>query len=149
MTDNTPDVRPEDALQVAQRALQKANELEAENERLRERVAELEATQPDTDGYPDDRDVRVGMVRSHLIQRAKSQHGKAAIDYKDIKHGVFNAEPSAGHCYDLMDRAATAEGFEVRNPAGENKQLVVDLDRVKDLSGVSRVNKDVQGVGTI
>jgi len=123
-------------------AMQRIRDLEAENERLRDRVAELEATQPDTDGYPDDRDTRIGMVRSHLIERARNQHGKAAIDYKDVKYGVFQGEPSPGHCYDLMERAADMDGFAYDRPSGEGgqKRVRVNLDGVNDLDRFHAVN---------
>lgn len=138
-----PDVRPEDALEVAQRALRKVNQLEQENERLRERVAELEATQESSDDYERlDRDTKVGMVRGHLIDRARAQHGKAAIDYDDVMWEVFDGEPSADHCYTLMQLAEQADGFDVRERSGENRQLVVNLDATKDLTAFSHANKD-------
>lgn len=145
-----PAVRPEDALQVAQRALRKVNDLEgeiddlrAENERLRERVAELEATTEVSDDYDQlDRDTKVGMVRGHLIDRARAQHGMAAIDYDDVMWEVFDGEPSADHCYTLMRLAAQAEGFKIRDPSGENRQLIVNLDATNDLTGFSHANKD-------
>jgi len=150
MSDDHPDVRPEDALQVAQRALRKVNDLKgdlndlrAENERLRDRIAELEATTEVSDDYDQlDRDTKVGMVRGHLIERARQQHGKAAIDYDDVMWEVFDGEPSADHCYTLMQKAATADGFDVRDRQGENRQLVVDLDATKDLTAFSHANKD-------
>jgi len=146
----TPDVRPEDALQVAQRALQKANELEqdvadleAENERLRERLVALEASKPDQTDYQNlDRHTKVGMVREHVVQRAQQQHGKAAVDYDDVMWEVFDGEPSADHCYTLMERAATAEGFQIRDPKGENRQLTVDIDATNPMLGFSHANKD-------
>ena len=145
-----PDVRAEDALQVAQRALRKVNELEGEladlreeNDQLRERVIELELRQESSEDYARlDRDTKVGMVRGHLIDRARAQHGKAAIDYDDVMWEVFDGEPSADHCYTLMQLAAQADGFDVRERSGENRQLVVNLDATKDLTAFSHANKD-------
>jgi len=143
MSDDQPDVRPEDALQVAQRALSKVNELERENEELRERVVALEAALPDRGEYDDlDRQTKVGMVREHLVERARDQHGAAAIDYDGVMWEVFDGEPSADHCYTLMKLAAQAEGFNTRDPSGGNKELVVDLDSTKPVLGFSHANKD-------
>lgn len=138
-----PTVRPEDALQVAQRALAKANALEDENEELRERIVELEARQSSSDDYATlDRDEKVGMVREELVKRARAQHGRAAMDYDDVMWGVFDGEPSADHCYTLMQLAANAEGYDLRDPDGGNREVTVDLDAAKDATGFSRANKD-------
>lgn len=105
-----PDVRPEDALQVAQRALAKVNDLEAETEDLRERVVSLELRLSEHD---DDRsyeslsiDEKIGLVREHAYQVACDGHGRAALDYKDIRYGCFDGRASADTCYRLMRRAA-------------------------------------------
>lgn len=138
-----PDVRPEDALQVAQRALAKANALEDENEQLRERIVELEARQSRSEDYGAlDRDEKVGMVREELVKRARAGHGKAAMDYDDVMWGVFDGDPSADHCYTLMQLAANAEGYDLREPDGSNREATVDLDAAKDALGFSHANKD-------
>lgn len=143
VSDDQPDVRPEDALQVAQRALSKMNELEEENEELRERVVALEAALPDRSEYDDlDRQTKVGMVREHLVERARDQHGKATIDYDGVMWEVFDGEPSADHCYTLMELAAQAEGFDIRDPSTGNRELTVNLAATKPVLGFSRANKD-------
>lgn len=144
------EVRPEDALQVAQRALQKVNDveqrLEAQQETIdaqHERIMSLEARQEDTSDYDAlDRDMKVGMVREHIVDRAQNQHGKAAIDYNDVQWGVFDGEPSADHCYTLMERAANADGFNFENPDGQNKRLTVNVDATNPVLGFSHANKD-------
>jgi hypothetical protein len=142
MTDE-PDVRPEDALQVAQRALSKVQEQEQTIAELQERVAALEAAQPDRSGYDDlDRETKVGMVREHLVERAQNQHGRAAIDYDGVMWEVFEGDPSADHCYTLMELAAQAEGFDLRDPSTGNRELVVDIDATNPKLGFSRANKD-------
>jgi len=143
-------ITPEDALQVAQRALQRANEIELDVEDLREtvnaqheRIVALEARQEDTSEYDTlDRDTKVGMLREHVVERARQQHGLAAIDYNDVQWGVFDGEPSADHCYTLMQLAANADGFEYENPDGENKRLTVNIDATNPVLGFSRANKD-------
>jgi hypothetical protein len=142
MTDG-PDVRPEDALQVAQRALAKVQEQEQTISELQERVAALEAAQPDRSEYDDlDRETKVGMVREHLVERAQDQHGRAAIDYNGVKWEVFDGEPSPDYCYTLMELAAEAGGFDLRDPNNGNRELVVDIGATKPELGFSRTNKD-------
>jgi hypothetical protein len=142
------DPRPEDALKIAQRALRKVDDQEEVIESLQERVAALEAAQPERDEYDDlDRDTKVGMVREHLVERAQSQHGRAAIDYDGVMWEVFDGEPSADHCYTLMQRAASADGFEYRDPSTGNKQLVVDIDATNAVLGFSHANKEAAGRG--
>lgn len=147
---STNEVRPEDALQVAQRALQKVNDLEQRLEDQQEtidaqheRIVALEAKTEDTGDYETlDRDTKVGMVREHIVERARNQHGKAAIDYNDVQWGVFDGEPSADHCYTLMQRAASAEGFNFEDPDGQNKRLTVNIDATNPVLGFSHANKD-------
>jgi len=99
----TPSVSAEDALQVAQRALGKVNDLENELEDLREEhaetVEELTAVKMRLSEIDDERpysgltlDEKVGMVREHAFRRAKNGHGKAALDYNDIMWSVFDGE---------------------------------------------------------
>lgn len=148
------EVRPEDALQVAQRALQKVNDLEQRIdeqaeiiERQKERIVSVEARQEDTSEYATlDRDTKVGMVREHIVERAQNQHGKAAIDYNDVQWGVFDGEPSADHCYTLMQLAANADGFNFDNPKGQNKRLTVNIDATNPVLCFSHANKDSREV---
>ena len=143
MSEDQPDVRPEDALQVAQRALAKANEMERTVEDHEERIAQLEAAIPDRSDYETlDTQTKVGIVREHLVKRAQEQSGRAAIDYQGVMWEAFDGEPSADHCYTLMERAASAEGFDVRDPKKGNKQLTVNLDATKATLGFSRANKE-------
>jgi hypothetical protein len=151
------DVTPEDALQVAQRALAKVNDLERELEALQadhdEAVEELTAARLRLSSHDEERtydqltrDDKIGMVREHAFERATDAGGRTAIDYSDVKWGVFDGGPSASHCYDLLrwaagggestpdeqqDITAGIEGFAVRDPDDGNMQLVVDVDRAK------------------
>ena len=155
---DAPEIRPEDALQVAQRALarvseveERMDELEAENERLEYRVAELEAGLPDENTPYDqlDLDEKVGRVRRYLMKRADaSPDGWAKIDYDDVMWSVFNGEPSADHCYKLMRLAANAEGFEYRDPEKGNKHVSLNQAAAKASAAFSHANKtDSEGVG--
>jgi len=138
-----PQVTPEDAVQVAQRALQKVNEQQEIINDLQQRVTELEASQPDTSDYDSlDRDDKVGLVREHLIKRAHDGNGRAAVDYKDVKFAVFDGEPSADHCYTLMQIAGQASGFNCEDPSGGNKRLTVNSKETKPNTGFSHANKD-------
>lgn len=139
--DELPDIRPEDALQVAQRSLQKANELERLYHELEddlEAIADdlaqvnLRLSAQDEDRAYDDlsRDAKVGMVREYLFDRATDGRGRT-LDYSDVQEKVFDGEPSPRHCYDLMQLAAQADGFEVRDPAGRNRHLRIDVQTAR------------------
>ena len=145
-----PDVTPQDALAVAQRALSKANDLEQleqDVEDLRDEVTELKLRLSEHDDNTDYRDLtlddKIGMVREYAFRKAQSAGGLAKLDYDDIMWSVFDGEPGTKHCYKLMRRAAgTAEdeqsdindgavGFVVRDPSDGNRHLAVDADRAK------------------
>ena len=114
MSDGGVDIRPEDALQIAQRALAKVNGLEERVDELEGDVTELSLRLSE---HGEDRryesltiDEKIGMVREHGFVVARDGHGKAALDYKDIRYGCFDGEPSADTCYRLMRRAAGCGG---------------------------------------
>ena len=146
------DVSARDALAIAQRALGKANGLEAdldeatdEIERLREDVTSLALRLSEHDDERDyaelTRDDKVGMVREHAFQKASRGSGLAALDYDDIMWEVFDGEPSADHCYTLMKLAADVRGFEVKTPASGNRSLTVDAKEAKRGAVFSSANK--------
>jgi len=145
-----PSITAEDAVQLAQKAIQKANEnekeiatLREENENLRQCIQELKAAQPDTSDYENlDRDDKVGLVRQHLYKKATDSNGKAKVDYKDVRWSVFDGEPSPDHCYTLMQQAATEAGFEMNDPDTGNKRLTVNTARTNTEGGFSHANKD-------
>lgn len=153
MTDDI-DVQPEDALEVAQRALAKINELEQECEDRADRVAafeeELTSVKLRLSEIDDDRDYealttdeKVGMVREHAFQKAADGHGRAKLDYSAIKWEVFDGEPGNNHCYRLMrlaagndddeqtDFDAGAVGFKHCDPDDGNQHLAVNAERAK------------------
>ncbi|GAA0539836.1 hypothetical protein ABNG02_15600 [Halorubrum ejinorense] len=146
------DVSARDALAIAQRALAKANGLEAdldeataEIEQLHEDVTSLELRLSEHDDDRDyaqlTRDDKVGMVREHAFQKATRGSGVAALDYDDIRWEVFDGEPSADHCYTLMELAADVRGFEVKTPASGNRSLTVDASEAKRGAVFSSANK--------
>ena len=146
------DVSARDALAIAQRALAKANSLEddldeatAEIERLREDVTSLELRLSEHDDDRDyvqlTRDDKIGLVREHAFQKATRGSGVAALDYDDIRWEVFDGEPSADHCYTLMELAADIRGFEVKTPASGNRSLTVDAKEAKRGAVFSSANK--------
>ncbi|QLG47915.1 hypothetical protein [Natrinema halophilum] len=128
-----PNVRPKDALQVAQRALQKCNELEENLKDLRadhaDMLEELTAMQlrlseidDDTDYRDLSLDTKVGMVREHAYQKAVNGHGRAALTYDDVMWEVFDGEPGNNHCYRLLRRAAgyNNDGEQIHDIPGFN-----------------------------
>lgn len=136
-----PDVTPEDALQVAQRALAKGGEEKKAREELRNlvedldrRVTQLEArTSTDDAEYANlSKNQKIGMLREELVRRAQAaSSGWAKMDYSDIMWSVFDGNPSADHCYTLMKKAAEAEGYTHKDPASENEYVAVDLEAAK------------------
>lgn len=126
-----PDIRPEDALQVAQRALSKVNDLERKYDNLLEdhedlvedltaiklRLSEIDEERPYESLSLNE---KVGKVREHAFQRAANGHGKATLDYNDVMWSVFNGEPGSDHCYKLMRLAAGVDdnGNEIQDVPG-------------------------------
>lgn len=155
MTDDQPDVRPEDALQVAQRALAKVNGLEDELAEKDDRLDDLEEqltsmrlrlSEHDEDRAYHERtlDEKVGLVREHAFERAANGHGRATLDYDDVMWEVFDGEPSPSHCYKLLKLAAGLKsadedrptggeipGFRCRDPDSGNYHLAVDAEDAK------------------
>lgn len=149
MTDGA-DLTAEDAVRVAQRALERVNELEALEDEVEELREELTAVQLRLSERDDDRpyeqltlDEKIGMVREHAFERATDSNGLARLTYDDIMWEVFDGEPGAKHCYKLMRRAAGdtedeqedmdagVPGFCVRDPDGGTKHIAVNADRAK------------------
>lgn len=116
--------------------------LEDENERLTERVAELEAQvdpDPHSKAYDDmSRGERIRKIRETLVEEAQRRHtGKAKMSYKDVLL-LFDNHPSDGYAYKLMELAAKEGGFEYTDSNG--KVVRVNTDAVKDESLFHTVN---------
>ncbi|WP_135363464.1 hypothetical protein [Halosimplex halophilum] len=158
MTDDQPDVTPEDALQVAQRALAKVGDLEDRVEDQQDAIddlqSELTAVSLRVSEFDDDReydqftrDDKVGKVREYGFRRADEGHGRTKLDYKDIKWSVFEGEPSPAHCYTLMELAASAQGFEHRDPDDGNEHLAVTAAEAKRGPAFYSAKKDAAEEG--
>jgi len=115
-----------------------------EIETLRTRVGDLEnLVDPDPGGTEYDqltKDQKVQRLRSKLAEMAAARAGKHAMGYRDVMM-LFNDRPSAGHCYNLMERAGQIDGYDYgENPEGE-KRLTVKLDAVNDERVIHSVKK--------
>jgi len=125
-------------------------DLERENAELRRQVAALQSEvdpDPGSKEYSDlSRAEKVRQIRERLVDVAGTDHaGRAAMKYKDVMW-LFDGHPSAGHCYDLMERAGELDGFDYSAAGGGkgDKRVTVNLDAVKDESLFHAVNKAVE-----
>lgn len=119
------------------------DELRQENERLTERVAELEAAvDPDPTGkaYKEmSRDEAVRKIRETVLEQAQRSHsGKAQMTYKEVL-ALLDHEPSVGHAYNLMERAGREDGFQYTDNNG--KVIQANSEGVKDETLFHGVNK--------
>lgn len=114
-----------------------------ELEQLRDRVAELEEiVDPDpgaTEYEQLTKPQKVHRLRKHLVQEAAQTNGKYALKYREVK-ALFDGHPSAGHCYDLMDRAGELEGFGYDEGTGGEKRVRANLEAVNDETLLHAVN---------
>lgn len=113
---------------------------------LSERVAELEQVVDPDPGSQDYQQMtkaqKVHRLRVALLEQADD--GKIpSMKYKDVLW-LFDGHPSAGHCYDLMERAAEADGYYYDTNEGGEKRVRVKPDGVNDESLVHAVNNDPQ-----
>lgn len=132
-----------DPIERVDRAIDRVENLETENEQLKERVAELEGNvnpDPTNKEYDDlTRDEKVRKVRETLLSEAQQRrNGKAKMDYKGVLL-LFDNRPSAGHVYQLMEIAAEEEGFDYVDADG--KAIRVNSNAVKDDGLFHAVNK--------
>jgi hypothetical protein len=147
------DASVDDAIALAQRALARVSDLEGRlgdvEDALEEQGDDLtalslrveEVLDEDPDYETLGRAEKVGLVREHAFRKAaRAGTRRATIDYNAVMWEVFDGEPSESHCYTLLRRAAgydgetdtsTLEGFEWREPDGENNHLAVDADAAK------------------
>lgn len=154
--DDRPEVSPRDAVEIAQRALAKANDLERDLDQLHddyEDVVEdltavrLRLSEFDEDRAYDDltRDDKIGMVREHAFRKAADGAGRIRLDYDDIRWEVFDGGPSPSHCYDLMKWAEQARGFEHKTPSNGNEHLLCDAREAKRSAAFYSAKKDSTG----
>lgn len=74
----------------------------------------------------------------------KRPTGKAAVNYKEVYY-LFDAQPSKGHVYDLMDLVAQKDGFSYDKRDEEVNRLTVDLDDVNESLLVHAANTPTEG----
>jgi hypothetical protein len=158
--DDLPEVSARDAIEIAQRALAKVNDLEREIDELRETQDELDeeltgmelrlSEQDEERSYDSlTRDEKVGMVREHAFEKATAGTGRAKLDYDDVVWEIFDGEASADHAYKLMRLAAEgARGFEYRD-AARPKALAVNATEAKKSLAFSSANKTTSGGGSL
>ena len=121
-----------------------------ENERLRDRVAELEElVDPDPGGVAYEqltRDQKVHRVRVALLEQATAGN-TPVMKYDDVRW-LFDGKPSAGHAYDLMELAASADGYvyEEGGHGSGQKRIRVEPDAVNDERIFHAANKGVDGI---
>ena len=122
-----------------------------ENERLRDRVAELEElVDPDPGGVAYEQltsDQKVHRIRVALLEQASAGNAPT-MKYDDVRW-LFDGKPSAGHAYDLMERAANADGYvyETGGHGDGQKRIRVEPDAVNDERIVHAVNNGAAEIG--
>lgn len=142
MTDNLQPLV--EALQrKANHQRERIDELERTVGDLQEQVSGLQRlVDPDPGAVEYDqmnRQEKVYQVRKKLVELAANTDGTAAYKYRDVMR-TFDGHPSAGHCYDLMERAGELEGFAYEeNPDGD-KRVIANLADVNDKTFVHVVN---------
>jgi len=116
-------------------------------ESLEERLAEMEElVDPDPGGKAYEqltKDQKVHRVRTALLEQAgNARNGKAKMNYKEVMW-LFDGHPSAGHAYDLMERAGSIDGYAYDAAGGDGEKRVrVDTDAVNDDALFHAVNND-------
>lgn len=103
---------------------------------LEARLAELEQLvepDPGTTAYEQlTRDQKVHRVRVALLEQATERHDYT-LTYDEVQW-LFDGHPSPGHCYDLMELAAEADGYtyETGGHGKGQKRIRVTPDAVND-----------------
>lgn len=115
-------------VEAAKDGMENVADLHRELENLRAEVELLEqrAPEPSKMDYDQmDKADKVTVVRQKLADEAEGTNGRAAITYKDVVR-MFDGYPSAGHAYDLMEAAATDEGYSYgESPEGKKRLTYV------------------------
>lgn len=128
---------------------QEVRTLREENERLRQRLNEIDSVvnpDPTTDYDALTKEQKVRKVRTALLREAMTGTGRAAMQYDEVR-ALFNMNVSPGHAYNLMEAAGEMDGFGYDTSGGQNqgqKRVTCDADAVNDESLVHSVNKAVE-----
>jgi len=122
-------------------------DLERSNNELTRQVDELkELVNPDPGNVEYEqltKAQKVRRIRQTLVDNAGNR-GVSQLKYKEIMM-LFDGHPSPGHCYDLMERAAEAEGFAYDSAGQGNgeKRIRVKADDVNDETLFHAANNEV------
>ena len=120
-------------------------------EDLEQRVAKLEElVDPDPGGVAYEQltsDQKVHRIRVALLEQASAGNAPT-MKYDDVRW-LFDGKPSAGHAYDLMERAANADGYvyETGGHGDGQKRIRVEPDAVNDERIVHAVNNGAAEIG--
>ena len=125
--------------------LDRVDDLEDENDSLREELAELrEVVNPDPGSTEYDalsKAQKVHRVRRYLVeQAATATTGKSQLLYREVIT-LVDGNPSPGHAYDLMEAAGNLDGFEYGEDAGGTKRVTANLEAVNDETLIHAANK--------
>jgi len=154
MSDDIPDAVQSELERINQNAvtaIETARELRKENDRLRERVAELEKVvdpDPTTEYKELTKEQKVRKVRKALLRDALDASGRASMKYTEVR-AIFDNNVSPGHAYNLMEQTAHMEGFAYDRVGPQNqgqKRVRVETDAVKDETLFQSLNKATQSV---
>jgi len=141
-----------DELEALVEALRRKTEYQSERiDELEDTVAELqELVDPDpgsTEYEQLTKAQKIRQIRVALLKEARQNNrGVAQMKYKDVMW-LFDGHPSAGHCYNLMERAGELDGFAYDQPGGSggDKRVRVDSADVNDETLIHAVNNAVEG----
>lgn len=130
---------------------ERVEELEAENDRLREKLSDLSNVVDPDPGSQDYQSLtkaqKVHRIRRVLVEdAARSRNNRAAMKYGEVQ-ALFGRNPSPGHAYTLMEDAGKLEGFDYQTPEDRDYRIVAKLEGVNDESLVHAANNATEGVG--
>lgn len=136
----------DDEITLVDALRQKVKNQEERIEDLEDRLADMEELVDPDPGHTDyaqlTPDQKVHRVRKHLAQEA-AKGNRPTMQYNDVKW-LFDGHPSPGHCYDLMERAAEADGYTYDTSGHGNQQgqkrVRVNLDAVNDETLIHAAN---------
>lgn len=104
-----------------------------DRDEIKQRLAILEAIvapEPKGGDYTTlNREQKANHLRSYMVHEASKHGGKHAVTYREVK-GVFDGQLSTGNYYQIMERAAAADGFTYNDAPDGNRRLTLDLNDV-------------------
>lgn len=130
-------VDTEDVHDFHEAATRAAQKLDKTNERLAELEAYVDRRTEQTSYADMTKRDKVWTIRKTLLSQ---EGGNPSMRYQDVMW-LFDGEPSAGHCYNLMEYAADKDGYEYQE-FGDDRQhrIVLKTDELNENAAVHRVN---------